>query len=66
MSEIKKCPKCSGEMEMRFLAGYGYACKLLSTSDGMWLTGKREKVLAFACKECGFIELYREMEKKRE
>ena len=66
MSEAKKCPKCGGEMEMRFLAGFGYASKLLSVSDGTWLPGKREKVIAFACKECGFIELFKEMKEKKE
>lgn len=59
--EVKNCPKCGGQTEKRYLQGYGGAYKLLTESDSFWFPGKREKVVAFVCQKCGFIELYKEM-----
>jgi predicted nucleic-acid-binding Zn-ribbon protein len=53
--EAKKCPKCDGEMEKgKGLSGYGFV-RYLKIGD---LRG--DMVLAFHCKKCGFIELYKE------
>jgi len=60
MSEAKKCPKCGGEMKKgKGLAGYGIIC-FAKIGD---LRGDR--AFAFYCKNCGFIELYKEMKGKK-
>lgn len=60
--EVKNCPKCGGEMERRSLReGRGGWFITLSQSESLWRVGKHEKVLAFACQRCGFVELYKEM-----
>jgi predicted nucleic-acid-binding Zn-ribbon protein len=64
-SEVSKCPKCGGETKRRHLSGY-YSTGLLSDSDSFWFPGKRDKVIAFVCQKCGFIELYQEMKEKKE
>jgi predicted nucleic-acid-binding Zn-ribbon protein len=61
MSEVKKCPKCNGEMERgKRLVSYG----------GVTLAKKGDffgdKITPFYCKNCGFIELYKEMKEKKE
>jgi len=55
-SEVKKCPKCGGEMEMGYLRDAPY-----------WRRGKNllqlgfgPRVFAYRCKNCGYIELYAE------
>ncbi len=60
MTEVKKCPKCSGEMvgahrlvaHTRLLAGISLAKK----GD---LVGDR--IIPFYCVSCGYIEFYKEM-----
>jgi predicted nucleic-acid-binding Zn-ribbon protein len=53
--EVRKCPKCDGEMEKgKGLAGYGFV-RYAKKGD---LRG--DKILAFHCEKCGFIELYKE------
>ena len=55
-SEIKKCPKCGGEMTQGILSvegGLGWEIN--------WRLRKRklgEKVVAFRCRQCGYAELY--------
>jgi len=66
MSEVekclKKCLKCGGEMKKgKGLAGYGGYIRFAKIGD---LRGDR--ALAFYCKNCGFIELYKEMKGKKE
>lgn len=43
-TEVKKCPKCSGQMERRALraGGGGYFVEL-SDSESVWKMGKHEK-----------------------
>ena len=57
----KKCPKCGGETKRQYLRDYYSRRGLLSDSDSVWFPGKRDKVIAFVCQKCGFIELYKEM-----
>jgi len=60
--EVKNCPKCGGEMERRRLReGRGGWFIILSQSESLWSVGKHEKVLAYACQKCGFVELCKEM-----
>jgi len=67
MSEVKKCPKCGGEMERRTLraGGGGYFVEL-SDSESVWRIGKHDRVVGFLCHECGFVELYRDVKKKKD
>jgi len=52
VSEAKKCPKCGGEMveEDRFL----FPFVKMAEEPG-------DKTILFSCKNCGYIELYKEM-----
>jgi len=56
LSEVKKCPKCGGEMEKGELLPR-------STLGGFW---KPKRILPYVCKRCGYIELYREMKEKKD
>jgi len=61
MSEggVKKCPKCSGEMEKgKYLYSYG-GVSFAKKGDFFG-----DKIVPFYCKNCGYIELYKEMRKK--
>ena len=62
MSEVKKCPKCGGEMEQgKRIAGYGGGITFAKRGD---LVG--DKIIPFFCKNCGFIEIYKEMKGKKD
>jgi predicted Zn-ribbon and HTH transcriptional regulator len=59
MSEVKKCPKCRGEMiQSEFLKNLP---KVLVLSR----EGRRsfDRVIPTYCKKCGFMELYKEAKK---
>jgi predicted nucleic-acid-binding Zn-ribbon protein len=58
MNEVKKCPKCGGEMEIGYL-----------NNAHNWIRGKSllkllagPRIYAFACKNCSYVEFY--LEKK--
>ena len=57
MSEIKKCPKCNGEMVQ------GELLKNLPKIAVSQKEGSRrfDKVIPICCTKCGFIEIYKEM-----
>ena len=58
MSEVKKCPKCGGEMvEAETLIPK----VTIFPKKGRWLG---DRVIPTYCKNCGFIEIYKEMKKK--
>jgi predicted nucleic-acid-binding Zn-ribbon protein len=61
MSEVKKCPKCSGEMEQgkRIVVGGGITFAKRGDLIG-------DKIIPFYCKNCGFIEIYKEMKGKKD
>jgi predicted nucleic-acid-binding Zn-ribbon protein len=66
MSEVKKCLKCGGEMQKGNLVVPidGRFIKFTDrVSEPSWAMPKMEKVDAFACKSCGYIEIYKEMNK---
>ena len=62
--EVKKCPKCGGQMERRTLrvGGGGYFVEL-SDSESVWKMGKHHRIVGFLCQECSFVELYRDVKK---
>jgi len=54
-SEVKKCPKCGGEMvEGKRLVGY-VRISLAKKGDVFG-----DNIIPFYCKNCGYIELYKE------
>jgi len=61
MSEVKKCPKCSSEMDIGYLRDAPYWRK----GTSMLQIGFGPRVYAYRCKSCGYIELYTEKEEKR-
>jgi predicted nucleic-acid-binding Zn-ribbon protein len=52
--EAMKCPKCGGEMKYGEIASYG-GIRIRKQGD---LSGDR--INAFYCQNCGFIEFYKE------
>ena len=61
MSEVK-CPKCGGEMQKGNLVapmGGRFVKFTDQVSESLWGMPKMEKVDVFACKSCGYIEIYR-------
>jgi len=64
--EVKKCPKCGGEMER---AESLYTSLFLIDSKAVVLETKEsrwgEKIIPFFCKNCGYMELYKEPKEKR-
>ena len=62
MSEVKKCPKCSGEMVK------GEFLKNLPKVIVFPKKGRRsfDRVIPTYCKKCGFMEIYKEMREKIE
>jgi hypothetical protein len=54
MSEVKKCPKCNGKMEI------GYLPSALRWREGTspWQIGACPRIFGYACKNCGYVEFY--------
>ena len=67
MSEVRKCPKCGGDMDRRALrvGGGGYFVEL-SDSESVWKMGKHDRIAGYLCQECVFVELYRQMKKRKD
>ena len=59
MTEAMKCPKCGGNVEEGEIVTQ-YA--LLRDLGTYFKNEKRKPVIAHACKKCGYIELYKEVE----
>jgi len=65
--EVKNCPKCGGEMEEgeRITSfGRGWFPQAVKFAKKMDIYG--DKIVPFYCKNCGYVELYKEMKEKRE
>jgi predicted Zn-ribbon and HTH transcriptional regulator len=62
VNKVKKCPKCNGEMVQ------GEFLKNLPKVVVFSKEGRRslDKVIPFYCKNCGFIEIYKEMKEKKD
>jgi len=60
MSEVRKCPKCGGEMEKGRIFTYG---GISFAKKGDWFG---DKIIPYYCKNCGYIEIYKEMKEKKE
>jgi predicted nucleic-acid-binding Zn-ribbon protein len=54
MSEVKKCLKCGGEMEVGYLLNAPYWAR----GRSRWSFGWDGRVFAYKCKNCGYVELY--------
>jgi len=65
VSEVKKCPKCNGDMSK----GYDLVAKEL-IGNTVTLRKKDDwigdKIVPYYCTACGFVELYKEMKEKKE
>jgi len=62
MSEVKKCPKCGGEMEKGSLFGAsGSLIQWSNKTSGRidWGFGERKSISAFLCENCGYVEIYK-------
>jgi len=62
MSEVKKCPKCSGEMVQ------GEFLKNLPKVIAIPKRGRRsfDRVIPIYCKNCGFMEIYKEIKERKD
>jgi len=58
MSDVKKCPKCSGEM-VRGSRLVSYT-EVTLAKEGNYVG---DTITPFVCKNCRYIELYREIKK---
>lgn len=64
MNEMRKCPKCSGEMKEGFIAdtwgdvGHGTSKQEWGDGSKNWWRqlNTQKKVKSFACESCGYIE----------
>jgi predicted nucleic-acid-binding Zn-ribbon protein len=56
MNEVKKCPKCNGEMETGYLRDAPWWRK----GTRLPALGFGPRVFAYKCKNCAYIELYAE------
>jgi len=53
-SEVKKCPKCGGEMETGHLSGAYY----WRHGRSMWTMETGKRAFAYKCRNCGYVELF--------
>jgi len=63
MSEVKKCPKCKGEMIKGSKGSLerNFACTRGEPNPEV---PQNVKVQSYYCKKCGYIEFYRESRNK--
>jgi len=61
-SEVKKCPKCGGEMEIGYLPG----AWSWSAGKSLWSIRRPKRIFGYGCKNCGYVEFCLEMKKKKE
>lgn len=63
MRETKTCPKCGGKMRVGRLFGRAGIHKDIAWGNKM-LESQWDRVLAYACKKCGYIETYLELKRR--
>lgn len=56
MTEVKKCPKCNGDMELGYFTYAHYWKK--GTGTSLLDFGRRTRVFAHKCRTCGYVELW--------
>jgi hypothetical protein len=56
MSEVKKCPKCGGEMEI----GYLRDAPWWRRGKSLVAAGFGPRIFAYRCKKCHYVEFYTE------
>jgi len=61
MSEVKKCPKCGGEMEVGYLTNASYWRR----GRSLWSFGWAGRVFGYKCSNCGYIEFYFEKQENK-
>ena len=59
--EAEKCPKCGGEMKKGNGMGGGWGFIRFQKMGDL----RGDTTFAYYCKNCGFIELYKEMKKNK-
>jgi predicted nucleic-acid-binding Zn-ribbon protein len=55
-SDVKKCSKCGGEIEIGYLPG----AFSWSAGKSLWSIKKSLRIFAYRCKKCGYVEFYTE------
>jgi len=60
MSEVKKCIKCGGEMEIGYLPG----AFSWSAGKSLWKLRGPKRILGYAHENCGYVEFYLELKEK--
>jgi ribosomal protein S27AE len=74
--EVKKCPKCGGimmlgllSMKERVRSEIDLGRRWVRFFAGGWALGKgdlySDPIIPYHCKNCGYIELYKRLKKKR-
>jgi predicted nucleic-acid-binding Zn-ribbon protein len=58
MSEIKKCPKCGGNMEAGYLSNAPYWRR----GRSLFAIGWAGRIFAYKCRQCGYTELWGDKE----
>jgi predicted nucleic-acid-binding Zn-ribbon protein len=60
LSEAKKCPKCGGQMESGIVRAHGLNPLSFASKEIKGLLGaKVTQTIAYSCKVCGYVEIYR-------
>ena len=56
MSDVKKCPKCGGDMEKGHLRDAPW----WRQGESLLQVGFGKRIFAYRCKNCSYVELYTE------
>jgi predicted nucleic-acid-binding Zn-ribbon protein len=59
-SEVKKCPKCGGNLEIGYLPG----AFSWSAGRSLWSIRRSSRIFAYRCENCGYVEFYAEKKKE--
>lgn len=68
MSEVKKCPKCSGKMirGSEQTLDDAFRCTRGGTEGPQRLEKYNFRIQPYYCENCGYIEFYKEMKNKEQ
>lgn len=61
-SEVKKCPKCGGQMEIGYLPNAWN----WSAGKSLWKMQQPRRIFGHGCKNCGYVEFYLEKSPRKE